>query len=165
MKKICLTITIAVFLLFLSNGVQAQTQQAKLNHVELNNQLIGSWKFEIGKDTTGYADFTTYGTGIDINIKYVSKGKTLMERRVNWAYDKTLDKMIGLNQIKGGDVVLVSAQWISKNKYVFANYKDISNLEEASWKREGTFKSHELLEITEYINNKPVNTVNYIRVK
>ena len=43
-----------------------------------------------------------------------------MERRINWAYDKTLDKLIGLSQIKGGDVVLVSVQWISKNKYVFS---------------------------------------------
>jgi len=165
MKKICLTITIAVFLLFLLNGLQAQTNQTKLDQVELNNQLIGSWEFEYGKDTTGYADFIPYGTGIDATIKYVSKGKTFMERRINWAYDKTLDKMIGLSQIKGGDVVLVSVQWISKNKYVFVDYKDISNPEKASWKIEGTIKSHDLLEIIYYENNKPVNTVNYIRVK
>ena len=166
MKKICLSITVAVFLLFLLNGVQAQTQQTKLNQVEYINQLIGSWKVELGKDTTVYSDFTTYGTGVDVNMKFVSKGKTFMERRINWAYDKTLNRFIGLDQNKGGDVVSLSAaQWISKNKYVVVDYKDISKPEEASARTEGILKSHELLEITYYVNNKPINTLNYIRVK
>jgi hypothetical protein len=166
MKKFCLTITIAAFLLICLNGLQAQTEQTKLTQVELYNQIIGSWKYEYGKDTTGYTDFTIYGTGIDANGKLVSKGKTVRELRINWAYDKTLDKMIGLSQIKGGDVVkLAGVQWISKNKYVLVDYKDISNPEEASTKTEGTFKSHDLLEITYYVNNKPVKTVTYTRVK
>ena len=166
MKKISLTITFAVFLLFLLNGLQAQTKQTKLDPVECINQLIGSWKVELGKDTTVYSDFTTYGTGVDVNMKFVSKGKTFMERRINWAYDKTSNRFIGLTQTKGGDVVSLSAaQWISKNKYVVVDYKDISNPEEASTKIEGTLKSHDLLEILYYENNKPVNTINYIRVK
>ena len=166
MKNICLTFTITVFLLFLLNGVQAQTTQTKLNQVELINQIVGSWKYEYGKDTTGYADFTTYGTGIDATIKSVSKGKTIRERRINWAYDKTLNRFIGLDQTKGGDVVSLSAaEWISKNKYFVVDYQDISNPEEASTKIEGTLKSHDLLEIIYYENNKPVNTVIYTRVK
>jgi hypothetical protein len=166
MKKFCLTITIAVFLLFLLNEVQAQTTQTKLNQVELINQIVGSWKFEIGKDTTGYADFTIYWTGLDAYGKIVSKGKTIREQRINWAYDKTLDKIIGLIQIKGEDIAsLLVSQWISKDKYVIVPYKDISNLEGASTRTEGTIKSHDLLEITYYVNNKPVNTINYVRVK
>ena len=168
MKKICLTIQITAFLLICLNGLQAQTTQTKLNQVALINQspLEGSWKYEYGKDTTGYADFTIYGTGLDFNGKIVSKGKTVWEQRINWAYDKTHDKLIGLSQIKGGDIAsLWAVQWISKNNYVIVPYKDISNPEEASIKVEGTFKSHDLLEITYYENNKPVKTVNYMRVK
>ena len=166
MKKICLTIQITAFLLICLNGLQAQTEQTKLNYAELISQLSGSWKYEYGKDTTGYADYTIYGTGIDANDKLVTKGKTVRELRINWAYDKTLDKMIGLCQWKGEDVVkLAVAQWISRNRYVLVDYKDISNPEEASTKTEGTLKSHDLLEITYYENNKPVKTVNYTRVK
>jgi len=137
----------------------------QLNPVELKNQFIGSWKYEYGKDTTGYADWTIYWSGLDAYGKLVSKGKTIMEQRITWAYDKTLDKIIGLNQIKGGNIALLSAQWISKNKYVLANYKNISNPVEASTRTEGTLKSHDLLEIVYYVNNKPVNTVTYTRVK
>jgi hypothetical protein len=168
MKKICLTITVAAFLLICLNGLEAQTIQAKLTQVELINQspIIGSWKYEYGKDTIGYTDITIYGTGIDANGKLVSKGKTVRETRINWAYDETLGKLIGLSQTKGGDdASLWAAQWISKNNYILVPYKDISNPEESSRKTEGTFKSHDLLEITYYENNKPVKTVNYTRVK
>ncbi len=44
MKKICLTITIAVFLLICSSGIQAQTTQTKLNQVELAKQFLGTWQ-------------------------------------------------------------------------------------------------------------------------
>jgi hypothetical protein len=140
----------------------------QLNQVELINQspLEGSWKFEYGKDTTGYTDFIIYGTGIDANAKYVTKGKTIRETRINWAYNKTLDKLIGLSQIKGGDnASLWAVKWISNNNYILVPYKDIANPEESSRKTEGTFKSHDLLEITYYVNNKPVKTVTYTRVK
>ena len=73
--------------------------------------------------------------------------------------------MIGLYQIKGGNYRLMVSQWISRNKYVLVDYKDISNPEEASTKTVGTLKSPDLLEITYYENNKLVKTVNYIRVK
>jgi hypothetical protein len=61
------------------------------------------WVTGFSKDTTGYADFIIYGTGNDVIGKIVSRGKTVCEQRINWAYDKTLDKLIGLSQIKGGD--------------------------------------------------------------
>ena len=166
MKKICLTIQITAFLLICLNGLQAQTEQTKLNYAELNDQLAGSWKYEYGKDTTGYSDFIIYGTGIDAIGKLVSKGKTVRETRINWAYDETLGKLIGLSQIKGGEFAsLWSVQWISKTKYVLVNYKDISNFDEASTKVEGTLKSHDLWDIIYYESNKPVKTVTYTRIK
>jgi hypothetical protein len=168
MKSICLTITIAVFLLFSLNGLQAQTTQTKLNQVELINQspIAGTWKFEYNTDTTGYVDFIPYGTGLDAIARYVSKGITLREQRINWAYDKTLDRMIGLSQIKGGDIAsLLAGKWISKNYYILVAYKDISNPEESSTRTEGTFKSPDLLDITYYVNDKPVKKVIYTRVK
>ena len=99
-------------------------------------------------------------------MKFVSNGKTFMERRINWAYDKAHNGFIGLDQYKGGDVVsLLSAKWISKDKYILADFKDLSNPEQAPMRTEGTIKSHDLLEIVYYQNNQPVNTVHYIRVK
>ena len=148
-----------------SLNLSAQTDEV-LDPVECIHQIKGSWKVELGNDTTVHVDFTTYGTGLDATMKFVSKEKTFMERRINWAYDKTLNRFLGLDQTKGGDVVSLSAaQWISMKKYFLVDYKDISKPEEASTRTEGTIKSHDLLEITYYVNNKLVNTINYIRVK
>ena len=148
-----------------SLNLSAQTDEV-FDPVECIHQIKGSWKVELGNDTTVFVDFIPYGTGLDATMKFVSKEKTFMERRINWAYDKTLNRFIGLDQTKGGDVVSLSAaEWISKNKYFVVDHNDISNPEEASTKIEGTLKSHDLLEILYYVNNKPVNTINYIRVK
>jgi hypothetical protein len=156
------------------SGVESGVEQSvanaetskELNQVECINQLVGSWKLESGKDTTVYSDFTTYGTGVDVIMKYVSKGKTFMEERINWAYNKTLNRIIGILQTKGGDnASLWAVQWISKNKYFLVGYKDISNPENASTRLEGTLKSHDLLEIIYYENNKPVKTDTWTRVK
>jgi hypothetical protein len=150
---------------YIERIVKYKEPSKELNLVELNNQLIGSWKFEYSKDTTGFINFTTYGTGIDGNVKYVSKGKTVMEMRINWGYDKNLDKMVGIQRIKGGDINLLLGQFIAKNKYVLVNYKDISNPENASWKIEGEFISPNSLKETTIVNNKPVTAYTYARVK
>ena len=47
MKKICLTTAIAVFLLFCSNGIQAQTTQTTLNQIELMKQSVGTWQKDV----------------------------------------------------------------------------------------------------------------------
>ena len=115
----------------------------QLNQIDCINQLIGSWKCESGKDTTSYNEYTTYGTGIDVYLKDVTKGKTVREARINWAYDQTIDKIVGLYQIKGEDVApLWGVQWISKNKYYLVGYKDIANPGKATTRLEGTLKSH-----------------------
>jgi len=165
MKK-SIIIILALSLIFgLSLNLSAQTDEV-LDPVKCIHQIKGSWKVELGEDTTAFVDFIPYGTGLDANMKFVSKGKTFMERRINWAYDKTLNRFIGLDQTKGGVVAsLAAAQWISMKKYILVDYKDISKPEEASTRTEGTIKSHDLLEISYYVNNKPVNTINYIRVK
>jgi len=165
MKK-SISIILSLSLIFgLSLNLSAQTDEI-LDPVECINQIKGSWRVELGKDTTAFVDFIPYGTGLDAIMKFVSKEKTFMERRINWAYDKNLNRFIGLDQTKGGGVVsLAAAQWISLKKYVLVDYKDITKPEEASTRTVGTIKSNDLLEITYYVNNKLVNTLNYIRVE
>ena len=77
MKTFCLSTTIVVFLLLCSNGIQAQTTQTKLNQVELMKQFLGTWKYELAKDTTIISEFTPFGTAIEDNYQIVTKGKIL----------------------------------------------------------------------------------------
>lgn len=165
MKKIRITITIALFLLICLNGLQAQTTRTKLNQAELMKQFTGSWKCDVAKDTTAFWDFKSFGTGLECYIKYVTKGKIIKEVKQLYGYDKRIDKFIAANMIKGMDIEIFVIWFISNKNYEIIKYSDISNPEKVSSKIEGEIKSFDMLIVTNIINNKSVNTLTYIRVK
>jgi len=164
-KKLCLTISIAVFLLFLLNGLQAQSTQTKLNQVELMKQFIGSWKVDLAKDTVLFWDAKPFGTGLECYYKTVSKEKTLMEAKQLFGYEKKTDKYVAANLVKGMDIEIWALWFTSNNKYVITYYSDISNPDKSSFKMDGEFKSPNVYTETYIMNGKPIMTYTYIRVK
>jgi hypothetical protein len=75
MKKICLTITIAVFLLTCLIGLQAQTVPVKLDQQKLMLQYLGTWQATVDKDTVEVWEFQQFGKALTINVSQVIKGK------------------------------------------------------------------------------------------
>jgi hypothetical protein len=58
------------------------------------------------------------------------------------------------------------AYWFTSSyKGVGVKYSDISNPDIASWKFEAEFKSPDIFLNTYLINNKPVATITYARIK
>ncbi len=165
MIRFCFTISIAVFLLFLLNGVQAQTMQPKLNQVELSKQLIGAWKADMGKDTTFFMEVKPFGTGLECYSNSANKGKILMEAKQLVGYDKKFDKIVYVNLEKGKDIEILAVWFISNNKYISIPYNYIANPEKASFKYEAEFKSPNLIVETLIINGKPLKTTTYTRTK
>jgi hypothetical protein len=147
-----------------TNGIDAQTTDAKLNQVELAKQILGSWKCDIAKDTTVFWEQKPFGTGQDIYFKYVTKGKTVLEGKQLCGYDKKIDKIIFAHLIKGMDMELYAVWFISHKKFVIIPFSDISNPEKASIRWEGEFKSPDMYVETTIINNKPTKTETYTRV-
>jgi hypothetical protein len=155
------------------NGVESSVRQGvknsetskELNQIELMKQFLGNWKAEFGKDTIAYFDQKAYGVGQEVFIKGTSKGKMISEGKQLWGYDKKLDKIVNAYELKGQDLGIVAFWFISKNKYVGVPYSDISNPQEASTKWEGEFKSPDTYVETHIVNNKPVRTDTYTRIK
>ena len=94
MRALCLTLVIAVLLLFSSNLIQAQTTLTKLNQVEFMNQCIGIWKAEIGKDTTFIIDCKSFNKGFEFYIKKETKGKIIVDWKTLVGYDEKNDKLV-----------------------------------------------------------------------
>jgi hypothetical protein len=69
MKTFCLTTMIVVFLLLCTQGIQAQTQQTKLNQAELLKQFLGTWKSEMVNDTTWAGEMKSFGNGLEAYFK------------------------------------------------------------------------------------------------
>jgi hypothetical protein len=164
MKTNCVTTMAIVFLMISTTVVQAQTTQTKLNQVELMKQFIGSWKGDIGKDTTYYWDVKSYGTGLECTMKIVTKGKTISEGKQLWGYDKKLDKCIATELSKGMDMVVYVIQFISKSKEEGFSY-DFSHPEKVPNKWAAEFKSPDMFEETTFLNNISVKTDTYTRIK
>jgi hypothetical protein len=165
MKIFCLTITIAVFLLICLNELQAQTTQTKLNQVELMKQLEGSWTGENAKDTIANWNFKSVGTGEDCDWWIITKGKTIIEGKQLWGYVKGIDKFIVAGINEKPDIEISAVWFVSKYKYVSIPFSDLSNPEKASFKVEGDIKSPDILTETTIVNDKPVITSTWTRVK
>ena len=150
---------------YIEQIVKYKEPSKELNQVELMKQFLGNWKAEFGKDTIAYFDQKAYGVGQEVFIKGTSKGKMISEGKQLWGYDKKLDKIIFASELKGQDLKIVALWFISINKYVGFQYSDISNPENASNKTEGEFKSPDTYVETHIVNNKPVRTDTYTRIK
>ena len=137
----------------------------ELNQVELNKQFDGSWKSEVGKDTTCFWDVKPFGTGRETSFKYVTNGKTISEGKSLWGYDTKLDKFLNAEMIKGMDNEFYASWFINKTKCLMFAYGDISNPENAKTKWDMEFKSQNLFVMTTTINNKPVKVETWKRIK
>jgi hypothetical protein len=150
---------------FVEKIVKYGEPSKELNQVELMKQFLGSWKCDWAKDTTAFYEGKPYGTGLDCYFKFITKGKIVMEGKQLRGYDKNIDKFIFSGIMKGTDMNVFAGWFISKNKYQFIPYNDISTPEMASWKIDGEFKSANMIVETTIMNNKSVKTDTWTRVK
>jgi hypothetical protein len=165
MKKLCFTVSIAVFLLFLLNGVQAQTTTTKPNQVELMKKLIGNWKVDMAKDTVYYVNYKAFGSGLEGYDRTLAKDKMIGEEKELWGYDSKLDKFVGADLTKGKDIEIWVIWFTSNTKFESVHLSDISNPDKASSKAEGEFKSPDAFSASQFMNGKVVLTYNFKRVK
>lgn len=136
-----------------------------LNQVELMKLWIGTWECNISKDTTAVWVETSYGAGLEGIYKFSTKGKTYMEGKEFAGYDKRFDKYIAAQMIKGKDIEVYAVWFSSKSKCILLPFSDISNPQAASFRTESTFISPDIEVDTTFVNNKPVKTETWTKVK
>lgn len=168
MKTICLTAMIAVFLLLLTIGIQAQTTQTQLNQVELIKQTIGTWKGEFtNKDSTIVCEMNLFGnSGIEGNQKWYYKDKLLFEEKFVAGYDNKSDKYIGamISESYSG-IFLMATYFTSNNVYHRIPFEYISNPELSPSIATYIYKSNDLMEATFVNKDRPTKTYKWVRIK
>jgi hypothetical protein len=166
MKTFCLTAIIAVCILLITNGTQAQTTQTKLNQVELIKQLLGTWKGETAKDTTMVTEYLPFGSAMVGNDKIITKGKTINSMKELVGYDKKSDKIIGVELNESTLEITSYAVWFtSKNTYEAVLLQDISNPDKAILKYKIELKSPDMFVETVIQNGKVISTMTFNREK
>lgn len=166
MKVLSLTIIIAVSLFLCTNGLRAQTEQTKLNQVELYKQFIGVWKCDYAEDTTFIWETKSFGGGFDVNMKWESKGEIVIEVKSVVGYDKKNDMLIeAMIMNYSPNIDLWSIRFSSPDEYEEIPLGEISNPEKTTQKDIVEFKSHDLFTDTYIINEKVVQIDTLRRVK
>lgn len=147
-------------------SVKNSETSKELNQVELMKQFLGTWKFEIGKDTTQVHEYTSFGTAIEGNIKIVTKGKILNLGKQLWGYDRNNDKFILAELGKSSpDINLYSFWFTAKNICEGVIIQDIYHPENNTLKLKIEFKSPDLAIQTLMENNKVIRELTFTREK
>jgi len=166
MKKICLTITIALFLLINLNGLQAQTTQPELNHVELMKQLVGMWKSDAFNDTILTAEYKSFGNGLVCSSSTTLKGKIIREANEFIGYDEKNGKLLDCSIYTSDKNITMYSMWFtSPNKYTVFKLQDWSKPDSACYMSNYEFKSSDLLVQTDINNYKTIGIYTFHRVK
>ncbi len=166
MKAFGLITIIAVLLLIYSKGIQAQTSQPKFNQLELFKQFVGTWKGEMGKDTTFLMEMKSFYDAFECYLKTETKGKILIEEKTVIGYDKKNDKLIESGILNSSPDIMIWAIWfISENKCEQVLLQDISNPEKAIYKWTFELASPDLFIWTNLKNNKTTGTYTFHREK
>ncbi len=166
MKTIYLAALIAGFLMMGTKPIQSQTTDDKLNQVELIKQWVGSWKYEIGKDTSVIQNVKFFGKAMEDSIVTISKGKILAHEKEIWGYDKTNDKIIIAGISETSPAIYLYAAWFtSKDSMTIVQHQYISNPEKANFKIEWVILSPDLITRTVFVNDKVTDVSTYNRIK
>jgi ligand-binding sensor domain-containing protein len=136
----------------------------KLNQVELMKQFLGTWKCELGKDTSMIVENTLFEIGMESNRQIVTKGKIISRGKSLWEYDKKDDRFIisGIST-SSPDTVRQVLWFTSKNTCSQILFKDITNPQNAvlKWKTEFISPNQRLVHVTK--NNSWVALIRYTR--
>jgi len=166
MKTFCFTAMIAVFLLFCSYGIQAQTTQTKLNQMELMKQWVGTWNCNIGIDTIFICECKPFNKGFELYLKNEVNGKVVIDWKTLVGYDKKNDKLIEALIFGDNPELSLFSMWFSStNKCEEIFLEDSASPDKAINKWTFEFKTPDLLIWNELVNNKTIHVYNLHRVK
>ena len=168
MKKYYTLVIAAVLFVLFANGLQAQATKSALNQADLLKQFAGTWENKSIKDTVYTAEFKPYGNngGLEFNLKAAAAGKVWLEMRQFWGYDKKLDRVVMAGLMKDSpNIMLSSAVFKASNRFEQVPLEFASEPDKAGFLVVFEIKSPDQVIREEFLNNKPLGTEVYNRVK
>jgi hypothetical protein len=103
---------------------------------------------------------------MEFKLTSVTQGKTWLEIKQLWGYDKKSDKIVVAGLAKDSPNIMLQATWFTaKNKCEQVPLEFASDPKQASFRVLFELKSRDLVVREEIVNNKTVLTETYNRVK
>jgi hypothetical protein len=162
MKKLSTLLLIVLLTFSNMNKILAQSQNSKLNQIELIKQFLGTWKGEFANNTMFICENKQFGNGIVSNSEITSEGKIIDSIVQVYGYDSKTDKFI-IAELKESspEIELCSIWFSSENEGQIV----ITNPENAPLKFEFEFKNPDLIEQIAIQDNKIVSKIVLKRIE
>jgi hypothetical protein len=130
-------------------------------------QFIGTWENRSIKDTVYTAEFIPYGTGgLAFTLRSETGGKVWLEMKELWGYDKKTDKVVVAGLAKNSPYIMLHTTWFTaKNKCSQIPFEFASDPAKSNFRVEFEFKSPDMVERNEFVNDKSLGVEVYNRVK
>jgi hypothetical protein len=145
------------------NASKETSYQTRLKQAELFNQFLGTWKYELSKDTSYTFECKPFNDGFEMYMKYEMSGKIIMDQKAIMNYDKKSDKFI---QRIDDPRNYPYAMWFTSEKVCEAGpVQDIDNLAKSRTDRRWEFISPDLLYLFLLTDDKSVIAFKLTRVK
>jgi hypothetical protein len=116
-KTFFLTTLVFVFLIISSLGTHAQTAKSNLDPVKLQQQFLGTWQSNVGKDTVEVWDCQQYGKSYITNVSLVIKGKKSPLYIANNCIDSKEGNIKGFNLRADGSYDTWIGSWTTEKKF------------------------------------------------
>jgi hypothetical protein len=145
-----------VFLLICPTGMHAQTTKSNLDPVKLQQQFLGTWQSNIGKDTVEVMEIQQYGKSIIEYVSLVIKGKKFPSYIGNISIDSKEGNVKGFHLNASGDYVTWIGLWTTEKMFSIDGVQNF-NPETVWGKVEVLFESPAKITVT-YFNKDGVKT-------
>lgn len=140
MKKLCLTSVIAVFLVFLSIGIQGQTIETQLDQLKLMQQFIGTWQTTFPNDTIVTFEMQQFGKAFVENDYVTVKGKEYLDSKWSYGFSPEEGKFKFFAVYIGGNYQTWIGSFTAEKKWVQEMVQDF-NPEKVLMRAEMVFES------------------------
>jgi hypothetical protein len=166
MKKLCLTTTIAVFLLLsITDGIQGQNVTSNLDQPKLMLQFLGKWQANVGKDTVEVWQCQVYGKAYISNVYRVIKGQKYPLYTNNISYGPKEGKFKGFQLTTDGGYGTWIGSFTSEKKLEGIMVQNF-NPEPINGKFEITFKNlNEFTWVSSNAQGVKTGELAYVKVK
>jgi hypothetical protein len=127
----------------------AQTAKSNLDPVKLQQQFLGTWQSNVGKDTVEVWEIQQYGKSIIDNVSLVIKGKKSPSYIGNISIDSKEGNVKGFNLNASGDYVTWIGLWTTEKMFSIDGVQNF-NPETVWGKMEVLFESPAKFTVTNF---------------
>ena len=117
MKKIVLTTVFFIFLVLISNGIQAQNAASNLDQLKLGQRFVGTWQQDVRKDSIEILENQQYGSAFVENIYLIINGKTSLSYINNYCFPSEEGKYKGFFVWTNGGYLTWIGSFVTEEKF------------------------------------------------